>query len=173
MWHRVKSAAAGFAVLVCVSLSPEGGIAADMSEAERRETYVALLDYEFSNRTFAYVSTRRSADLMAGEPAAVFFEAYHALEIHNRSVYRRASAELGHAYEPHWYDRFRGYVVGTAGAVVGTEPQMLIDLVDNYLPKLEELKRLSASEHSAFFNYVLAQETVQRDAAITAKADGW
>jgi len=45
------------------------------------------------------------------------------------------------------------------------DPQLFVDMVIPYLPKLEEMRSLSDPEHRLFFDYVLAQEHAQLEAS--------
>jgi len=142
-------------------------------EAEDKTLYIKRLKYEFDNRTFAYLSMQKAANVLKSEPAGVFYQAYYDLEVVNQVIYKRNAAALNFNYSANWFTRFRGHAAGFATHFITFSPESLIKVIVPYIPKLEQLRDLADPRYQSFFAYIVAQEQAQLEASQMAKAEGW
>jgi len=80
---------------------------------------------------------------------------------------------LNFDYKPSWFTKFRGHAGGFAAYFITFSPESLIKIIAPYIPKLEQLRDLSAPRNQLFFDYVVAQEQAQLQASQIAKKEGW
>ena len=143
------------------------------AESEDQSLYLKLLKYEYDNRTFAYLGMEKAAHVLKDEPAGVFYQAYYDLEVVNQQIYKRSAIALNFDYKPSWFTKFRGHAGGFAAYFITFSPESLIKIIAPYIPKLEQLRDLSATRNQLFFDYVVAQEQAQLQASQIAKKEGW
>ena len=143
------------------------------AESEDQSLYLKLLKYEYDNRTFAYLGMGKAAHVLKDEPAGVFYQAYYDLEVVNQQIYKRSAIALNFDYKPSWVTKFRGHAGGFAAYFITFSPESLIKIIAPYIPKLEQLRDLSATRNQLFFDYVVAQEQAQLQASQIAKKEGW
>jgi hypothetical protein len=143
------------------------------AESEDQSLYLKLLKYEYDNRTFAYLGMEKAAHVLKDEPAGVFYQAYYDLEVVNQQIYKRSAVALNFDYKASWFTKFRGHAGGFAAYFITFSPESLIKIIAPYIPKLEQLRDLSATRNQLFFDYVVAQEQAQLQASQIAKKEGW
>jgi len=143
------------------------------AESEDQSLYLKLLKYEYDNRTFAYLGMGKAAHVLKDEPAGVFYQAYYDLEVVNQQIYKRSAIALNFDYKASWFTKFRGHAGGFAAYFITFSPESLIKIIAPYIPKLEQLRDLSATRNQLFFDYVVAQEQAQLQASQIAKKEGW
>ena len=143
------------------------------AESEDQSLYLKLLKYEYDNRTFAYLGMGKAAHVLKDEPAGVFYQAYYDLEVVNQQIYKRSAVALNFDYKASWFTKFRGHAGGFAAYFITFSPESLIKIIAPYIPKLEQLRDLSATRNQLFFDYVVAQEQAQLQASQIAKKEGW
>ena len=143
------------------------------AESEDQSLYLKLLKYEYDNRTFAYLGMEKAAHELKDEPAGVFYQAYYDLEVVNQQIYKRSAVALNFDYKASWFTKFRGHAGGFAAYFITFSPESLIKIIAPYIPKLEQLRDLSATRNQLFFDYVVAQEQAQLQASQIAKKEGW
>ena len=143
------------------------------SRAQNKE-YLSLLQYEYNNRVFAYLSMKRIAESDDDTPRAEFYRAYYDLEVLNKAIYQEMEESLGFDYRSGWFTRFKGWGVGLLIDWFDEESaQGIVDIVEPYMEKLKRLRDLSDAEQHAFFDYVVDQEQVQLDAARATVNNDW
>ena len=143
------------------------------AESEDQSLYLKLLKYEYDNRTFAYLGMKKAAHVLKDEPAGVFYQAYYDLEMVNQQIYKRSAVALNFDYKASWFTKVRGHAGGFAAYFITFSPESLIKIIAPYIPKLEQLRDLSATRNQLFFDYVVAQEQAQLQASQIAKKEGW
>ena len=143
------------------------------TESADQVLYMKHLKYEYNNRTFAYISMKKAAQVLEGEPAGSFYQAYFDMEVISQTIYKSYAISLDFNYQPNWFTRFRGHLGGFATHFITFRPQSLINIIEPYIVKLEQLRDLADSQHRGFFDYVVAQEMAQLEASQVAKTEGW
>ena len=143
------------------------------AESEDQSLYLKLLNYEYDNRTFAYLGMKKAAHVLKDEPAGVFYQAYYDLEVVNQQIYKRSAVALNFDYKASWFTKFRGHAGGFAAHFITFSPESLIKIIVPYIPKLEQLRDLADPRYQSFFAYIVAQEKAQLEASQIAKAEGW
>lgn len=161
------------AILIAATIFTVTSMPIKAAESADHKLYLKHLRYEYNNRTFAYIGMKKTARILKDKPAGSFYQAYYQLEVISQDVYQASALAIGFDYSPGWFARFRGHLGGAAAYFFTFSPQSLINIIEPYIAKLEELRDLSDPQHRAFFDYIVAQETAQLKASRVAKEEGW
>ena len=158
---------------LCTNIMILTSMPAAAAESADQVLYMKHLEYEYNNRTVAYLSMKSAAKVLEGKPAGDFYQAYFDMEVMSRTIYKRSAVLLNFDCQPNWVTRVRGHAGAFAARFITFSPQSLINIIEPYIPKLEQLRDLADAQHRGFFDYVLAQEQAQLVASQIAKAEGW
>ena len=161
------------AILIAATIFTVTSMPIKAAESADHKLYLKHLRYEYNNRTFAYIGMKKTARILKDKPAGSFYQAYYELEVISQDVYQASALAIGFDYSPGWFARFRGHLGGAAAYFITFSPQSLINIIEPYIAKLEELRDLSDPQHRGFFDYIVAQETAQLEASRVAKEEGW
>lgn len=126
--------------------------------------FIKRFDYEIQNRAFALNSMK--AAVKDDNQALSFFKAYLALEKLNQKLFSPIAKKHQLNIAPRWWTRTRT-TLGVWGSALMPEmgAKIMHSVTVKYVPKLEELERLSPAQDKAFFSYVVAQEKAQAEAS--------
>ena len=161
------------AILITATIIMGASMPIKAAESTDQQLYLKHLKYEYNNRTFAYIGMKKAAQILKDKPAGSFYQAYYELEVVSQGVYKASALALDFDYKPGWFTRFRGHLGGAAAYFVTFSPQSLINIIEPYIARLEQLRDLSDPQYRAFFDYIVAQETAQLEASRVAKDEGW
>ena len=149
-------------------------LAQDCGAQSMSKEYWKLLIYEFNNRDFAYLSIGAAAQKMPASPRAEFFKAYFELEVLTREIYIKYQDALGYDHRQSWITPMRAWAAELYVRFFNRKDASLATMVIiPYLPKLEKLRDLSDPAHKELFDYIIAQETAQLEAAQATKGGNW
>ena len=148
-----------FILLVPLQIQAE-----DTLNNEMTQEFLDILEYEYDNRAFAYLITRRMVNVTSDPEAKEYWDQFLELEKQNLDIYRENAPAFSMNTEPGTWTKFRAFAVSTSLRIAPeTIMKKLWENTVAYIPQLERMRQIGPETHREFFDYIVTQETVLAD----------